>query len=81
MSAARQRRWRLLCCFLPALLTLGVCMLSPVNDYFRYFLPIVAMTPPLLAATGSRPAASSHLQKNAQSLPAQQEGPLSPSNE
>ena len=81
MTAARQRRWRLLCCFLPALLTLGVCMLSPVNDYFRYFLPIVAMTPPLLAATGSRPAASSHLQKNVQSLPAQQEGPLSPSNE
>lgn len=81
ISAVRQRRWRLLCCFLPALLTLGVCMLSPVNDYFRYFLPIVAMTPPLLAATGSRPAASSHLQKNAQSLPAQQEGPLSPSNE
>ena len=81
MSAARQRRWRLLCCFLPALLTLGVCMLSPVNDYFRYFLPIVAMTPPLLAATGSRPAASSHLQKNAQSLPVQQESLLSPSNE
>lgn len=81
LSALRQRRWRLLCCFLPALLTLGVCMLSPVNDYFRYFLPIVAMTPPLLAATGSRPAASSHLQKNAQFLPTQQEGPLSPSNE
>ena len=57
MSAARQRRWRLLCCFLPALLTLGVCMLSPVNDYFRYFLPIVAMTPPL--AGGDRLAAGS----------------------
>jgi len=26
---------------------LGVCMLSPVNDYFRYFLPIVAMAFPL----------------------------------
>ena len=45
----RCRRWRMLAGFLPALLTLGVCMLSPVNDYFRYFLPIVAMTPPLLA--------------------------------
>ena len=54
MSAVRQRRWRLLVGFLPALLTLGVCMLGPVNDYFRYFLPIVAMTPPLLAAAGSR---------------------------
>lgn len=54
MSAVRQRRWRLLCCFLPALLTLGVCMLGPVNDYFRYFLPIVAMTPALLSAAGSR---------------------------
>lgn len=54
LSAVRQRRWRLLCCFLPALLTLGVCMLSPVNDYFRYFLPIVAMTPALLAAADLR---------------------------
>lgn len=48
LSMARQRRWRALAAFLPALLSLGVCMLSPVNDYFRYFLPIVAMTPPLL---------------------------------
>lgn len=54
MSAVRQRRWRLLVGFLPALLTLGVCMLGPVNDYFRYFLPIVAMTPALLSAAGSR---------------------------
>lgn len=55
LSAARARRWRLLVGFLPALLTLGVCMLGPVNDYFRYFLPIVAMTPPLLAAAGCVP--------------------------
>lgn len=49
LSAARQKRWRLLIVgFLPALLSLGVCMLGPVNDYFRYFLPIVAMTIPLL---------------------------------
>lgn len=54
MSAVRQRRWRLLVGFLPALLTLGVCMLGPVNDYFRYFLPIVAMTPALLAAADLR---------------------------
>ena len=29
-------------------------MLGPVNDYFRYFLPIVAMTPALLAAADLR---------------------------
>ena len=51
LAAVQQRRFRLLLAgFLPALLTLGVCMLSPVNDYFRYFLPIVAMTPALLHA-------------------------------
>ena len=44
---ARRGQWRRLAAFLPALLSLGVCMLSPVNDYFRYFLPIVAMTFPL----------------------------------
>lgn len=53
ISLARQKRWRILVGFLPALLTLGVCMLGPVNDYFRYFLPIVAMTPALLAAAGT----------------------------
>lgn len=57
LSVARQRRWRLLAGYLPALLTLGVCMLGPVNDYFRYFLPIVAMTAPLLAAS-KRPEAA-----------------------
>lgn len=54
VSLIRQRRWRLLAGFAPALLTLGVCMLSPVNDYFRYFLPIVAMTFPLLGASAAR---------------------------
>lgn len=53
LSLARRRRWRMLVGFLPALLTLGVCMLGPVNDYFRYFLPIVAMTPVLLGAAGA----------------------------
>jgi len=51
LSAARRRQWRLLIGFLPALLSLGVCMLSPVNDYFRYFLPIAAMTIPLIGST------------------------------
>ncbi len=48
-SLLRRRRFRELAAFIPALLSLGVCALSPVNDYFRYFLPIVAMTIPLLA--------------------------------
>lgn len=49
LSLARRRRWRRLLAFVPALMSLGVCMLSPVNDYFRYFLPIVTMTVPLLS--------------------------------
>ena len=48
LSLLRQKRARLLVAFVPALMSLGVCMLGPVNDYFRYFLPIVAMTPSLL---------------------------------
>ena len=48
LSLLRQKRARLLAAFVPALMSLGVCMLGPVNDYFRYFLPIVAMTPSLL---------------------------------
>ena len=54
ISLCRQRRWRLLAAFLPALLSLGVCMLGPVNDYFRYFLPIVAMTLPLIGAASAK---------------------------
>lgn len=52
LSLARRKQWRRLAAFLPALLSLGVCMLSPVNDYFRYFLPVVAMTAPLLGFAG-----------------------------
>ena len=54
ISVCRQKRWRVLAAYLPALLSLGVCMLSPVNDYFRYFLPIVAMTLPLIGAAASK---------------------------
>lgn len=54
LSVVFQRRARLLVGFLPALLSLGVCMLSPVNDYFRYFLPIAAMAAPLLASARER---------------------------
>ncbi|MFH1512052.1 MAG: DUF6020 family protein, partial [Bacillota bacterium] len=49
LSLLRQKRSRDLIAFLPALLSLIVCVFSPVNDYFRYFLPIVAVTVPLLA--------------------------------
>ena len=51
LSVAQQKRWRMLIAFLPALMSLAVCMLSPVNDYFRYFLPIVAMAAPLVTAS------------------------------
>jgi len=51
-SLARRRQWQALMAFAPALLSLGVCMLSPVNDYFRYFLPIIAMCPMLLSLSG-----------------------------
>ena len=54
VSVCRQKRWGILVAFLPALLSLGVCMLSPVNDYFRYFLPIVAMTLPLIGAASAK---------------------------
>lgn len=59
LAALKQRRYRILVAFLPALLSLAVCMLGPVNDYFRYFLPIVSMTLPLLAlASGDDLSAS-----------------------
>ena len=49
ISLAHQRRWRDLVAFTPAFLSFVVCLVSPVDDYLRYFLPIVAMTIPLLA--------------------------------
>ncbi len=49
ISLAHQRRWKHLAVFAPALFSFGVCLLSPVDSYLRYFLPIVAMTIPLLA--------------------------------
>jgi len=60
LSLLRRRRFRELIAFLPALLSLGVCLLSPVNDYFRYFLPVVAMAFPLLglARTAEKRAAA-----------------------
>ncbi len=48
LSLLRQRRARDLIAFLPALLSLCACLISPVNDYFRYFLPVVCVFAPLL---------------------------------
>ncbi len=48
LSLFRQRRFRDLVGFAPALFSLATCLLSPVNDYFRYYLPIVAMALPLV---------------------------------
>jgi hypothetical protein len=53
LSMAHQKRWRELTLFIPALLSFGVCIVSPVNDYLRYFLPLIAMTPFLLAVSGA----------------------------
>ena len=48
IACAQAGRRRDVWLFLPALMSLATCLLSPVDDYFRYFLPIVAMTPLLL---------------------------------
>lgn len=53
IALAHRRRWRELALFVPALASFAVCIVSPVNDYLRYFLPIVAMTPVLLALAHS----------------------------
>jgi hypothetical protein len=53
LSLVRRKRARDLAAFLPALLTLLACLLSPVNDYFRYFLPVVAAFVPLLGLAGT----------------------------
>jgi len=53
LSMGRQRRWRGLTAFAPAALSFATCLLSPVNDYFRYFLPVAAATLPLVAWAGN----------------------------
>ena len=49
IALAHGRRWRELLLFVPAIFSFLVCLVSPVDDYFRYFLPIIAMTIPLMA--------------------------------
>jgi hypothetical protein len=44
------RKWRMLSCMLPALLTLAGCLFSPVNGYFRYAMPVYFAAVPLMAA-------------------------------
>ena len=46
---ARRNRGKDLALLCPAVLSFAVCLVSPVDDYFRYFLPIIVMTIPLLA--------------------------------
>lgn len=69
VALAHKRRWRDLVGFLPALMSFAVCLLSPANDYFRYFLPIIAMTPALLAfvscPSDAAPNSVAEEQKNA----------------
>lgn len=40
-----RKQWRLLVLFIPSLVVLLVCVVSPVNAYFRYGLPIVFSVP------------------------------------
>lgn len=49
IALAHSRRWRELLLFVPAIFSFLVCLVSPVDDYFRYFLPIIAMAIPLMA--------------------------------
>ena len=42
---ARQKSWKMLFVFAPAMITLFVCVIAPVNAYFRYGLPVVFASP------------------------------------
>lgn len=53
IALAQRKRWRHLAAYAPALFSFAVCLLSPVNDYFRYFIPIIAMFPLLMGQAGS----------------------------
>ncbi len=44
----RKNKWRDLIACLPLLLTIGICIISPVNGYVRYMLPVMAATPLLV---------------------------------
>ena len=43
------KKRKLLFIFMPAMITLFVCVISPVNAYFRYGLPVVFMVPFFMA--------------------------------
>lgn len=45
----RRRRWVSLAILVPALLSIAVCVASPVNGLVRYMLPVMATLPLLLA--------------------------------
>ena len=56
LSLPRQRRWRDLVVLMPIFWSFAVCLVSPVDDYLRYYLPIIAMTIPVLAYIAKAPA-------------------------
>lgn len=46
--AISRRNWHVLLLLIPAALNIGVCIVSPVNGYLRYALPLMACTPVLI---------------------------------
>ena len=57
VSLLRGSSRRNLLCVVPALFTLAGCLLSAVNGYFRYAMPLYLSAPLLLWAAGSPPCA------------------------
>ncbi|WP_062203018.1 DUF6020 family protein [Demequina salsinemoris] len=47
----RRRAWADMVVFVPVVLTIGMCLVSPVNGYLRYMLPVMAVTPLLVGWT------------------------------
>ena len=54
ISLAHQKRWRDIALLTPVLLSFAVCLISPVNDYIRYYLPVIACGIPLMAYVGTK---------------------------
>lgn len=53
IALAHQKRWRAMGLMIPILFSFAVCLLSPVNDYIRYFLPVIACGVPMTAFVGA----------------------------
>ena len=48
-----RRRWSKLIPMVPVFLSILVCLLSPVNDSFRYFMPVAASLPLVIAVAAA----------------------------